>query len=161
MPSPPSASSARSTRSTSGGVSAWSTSPSRYLTETPVAGSRIAILGAAFKPDSDDVRDSPALDVAEKLTARGADVVVTDPEAIDNAQRRSPHLTFASTVEEAVQNCDAVLLLTEWRQYRELDPDKLADLVRHRRIVDGRNALDPVVWRSAQWTYRALGRHSA
>jgi UDPglucose 6-dehydrogenase len=131
------------------------------LDGTPVAGSRIAILGAAFKPDSDDVRDSPALDVAEKLTARGAIVVVTDPEAIDNAQRRSPHLSFASTVEEAVQNCDAVLLLTEWQQYRELDPDKLADLVRHRRIVDGRNALDPMVWTSAQWTYRALGRHSA
>ena len=131
------------------------------LDGTPVAGSRIAILGAAFKPDSDDVRDSPALDVAEKLTARGAIVVVTDPEAIDNAQRRSPHLSFASTVEEAVHNCDAVLLLTEWQQYRELDPDKLADLVRHRRIVDGRNALDPMVWTSAQWTYRALGRHSA
>jgi UDPglucose 6-dehydrogenase len=126
----------------------------------PVAGAKIAILGAAFKPDSDDVRDSPALDVAEKLTARGADVVVTDPEAIENAQRRSPHLAFAPTVEEAVQNCDAVLLLTEWRQYRELDPDKLGELVRHRRIVDGRNALDPVAWRNAQWAYRALGRHS-
>jgi UDPglucose 6-dehydrogenase len=126
----------------------------------PVAEARIAILGAAFKPDSDDVRDSPALDVAEKLTSRGANVVVTDPEAIENAQRRSPHLTFAPTVEEAVQNCDAVLLLTEWRQYRELDPDKLGDLVRRRRIVDGRNALDPVPWRDAQWTYRALGRHS-
>jgi UDPglucose 6-dehydrogenase len=131
------------------------------LDGAPIAGTRIAILGAAFKPDSDDVRDSPALDVAEKLSARGADVVVTDPEAIDNAQIRSPHLTFAATVEEAVQNCDAVLLLTEWRQYRELDPDKLGDLVRHRRIVDGRNALDPVLWRDAHWAYRALGRHSA
>ena len=126
----------------------------------PVAEARIAILGAAFKPYSDDVRDSPALDVAEKLTARGADVVVTDPEALENAQRRSPHLSFVPTVEEAVQNRDVVLLLTEWRQYRELDPDKLGDLVRHRRIVDGRNALDPVLWRDAHWAYRALGRHA-
>jgi UDPglucose 6-dehydrogenase len=124
----------------------------------PLAGARIAVLGAAFKPDSDDVRDSPALDVADKLSARRAEVVVTDPEAIDNARRRAPHLRYAATVEEATVNCDAVLLLTEWRQYRDLDPDKLGMLVRHRRIVDGRNALDPVVWRNAGWTYRALGR---
>jgi UDPglucose 6-dehydrogenase len=127
----------------------------------PVDGARIAVLGAAFKPDSDDVRDSPALDVAEKLAARGADVIVTDPEAIDNARRRSRDLAFARTVEEAVQGRDAVLLLTEWQQYRELDPEKLGTLVRRRRIVDGRNALDPEPWRDAQWTYRALGRHSA
>ena len=129
------------------------------LGDQPVAGARIAVLGAAFKPDSDDVRDSPALDVAERLAARGADVVVTDPEAIDNARLRSPHLRFALTVEEAVQGCDAVLLLTEWQQFRDLNPDKLAVHVRHRRVVDGRNALDPAQWRDADWTYRALGRH--
>jgi len=124
----------------------------------PVAGARIAVLGAAFKPDTDDVRDSPALEVAERLAACRALVVVTDPEAIDNARRRSPQLTFTTTVEEAVEKCDAVLLLTEWRQYCELEPEKLGELVRHRRIVDGRNVLDPGVWRNAGWTYRAFGR---
>ncbi|MEV8027230.1 UDP-glucose dehydrogenase family protein [Cellulosimicrobium funkei] len=124
----------------------------------PLAGARIAVLGAAFKPDSDDVRDSPALDVAERLHQRSARVVVTDPRALANARAKAPALGFAETVEEAVDGVDAVLVLTEWREYRELDPGKLFGLVAAPRVVDGRNALDARAWRAAGWTYRALGR---
>jgi len=124
----------------------------------PLAGARIAVLGAAFKPDSDDVRDSPALDVAARLQARSARVVVTDPQALANARLKEPRLQYAATVEEAVDGVDAVLVLTEWREYRELDPGKLFGLVAAPRVVDGRNALDPQAWRDAGWTYRALGR---
>ena len=124
----------------------------------PLAGARVAILGAAFKPESDDVRDSPALDVAEKLDARWAEVVVTDPRALENARRKAPHLKFAHSAEEAVNGADVVLLLTEWTAYRELDPQTFGETMRHRRIIDGRNALDPQAWRAAGWAYRALGR---
>lgn len=124
----------------------------------PLAGARIAVLGAAFKPDSDDVRDSPALDVAERLHERSARVVVTDPQALANARRKAPQLRYADTVEEAVDGVDAVLVLTEWREYRELHPGKIAGLVASPRVVDGRNALDAAAWRDAGWTYRALGR---
>jgi UDPglucose 6-dehydrogenase len=124
----------------------------------PVASARIAILGAAFKPESDDVRDSPALDVAEKLSARGTEVVVTDPRALENARRRAPDLKFAHSPDEAVVGADVVLLLTEWREYRQLDPHSFGETMRHRRIIDGRSALDPAPWRSAGWTFRALGR---
>ena len=124
----------------------------------PLAGARIAVLGAAFKPESDDVRDSPALDVAVRLHERSAHVVVTDPRALANARRKAPSLQYAETVEEAADGADAVLVLTEWRQYRELDPHRLLGVVAHPRVVDGRNALDPAAWRDAGWTYRALGR---
>ena len=124
----------------------------------PLAGARVAILGAAFKPESDDVRDSPALDVAVKLDARWAEVVVTDPRALENARRKAPHLKFAHSAEEAVNGADVVLLLTEWAAYRDLDPQTFGETMRHRRIVDGRNALDPKAWRAAGWAYRALGR---
>jgi UDPglucose 6-dehydrogenase len=124
----------------------------------PLAGARVAILGAAFKPESDDVRDSPALDVAEKLDARWAEVVVTDPRALENARRKAPNLKYAHSAEEAVNGADVVLLLTEWAAYRDLDPETFGETMRHRRIVDGRNALDPVRWRAAGWAYRALGR---
>jgi UDPglucose 6-dehydrogenase len=124
----------------------------------PLAGSRVAILGVAFKPESDDVRDSPALDVAQRLDARYAEVVVTDPRAMENARRRAPNLKFALSSEEAVNGADVVLLLTEWREYRELDPRTFGEGMRHRRIIDGRNALDPAAWRASGWDYRALGR---
>jgi UDPglucose 6-dehydrogenase len=124
-----------------------------------IVGRRIAVLGAAFKPDSDDVRDSPALSVAAQMQLQGAQVVVTDPRAIDNAAKKWPDLTFASTVEDAVNGAEVVLLLTEWREYRELDPAVLLPLVATPRIVDGRNCLDPERWRNAGWIYRALGRH--
>ncbi len=123
-----------------------------------VAGTRIAVLGLAFKPDSDDVRDSPALDVAAKLAELGAIVTATDPEAVETSRRLRPELTYVSTAEDAVAGADAVLLLTEWRQYRELDPVALKSLVGSPAILDGRNCLDPVLWRGAGWSYRALGR---
>ena len=121
-------------------------------------GKRIAVLGLAFKPDSDDVRDSPALDVAVRLSELGADVVATDPQAIETARVRFPQLTYAASAEAAAAGADAVLLLTEWKQYRELDPDSFGSVVGSRVIVDGRNCLDPLRWRAAGWRYRALGR---
>ena len=123
-----------------------------------VAGKHIAVFGLAFKPDSDDVRDSPALDVAAKLAELGAQVLATDPHAIETSRRIRPQLTYVEDPLEAARGADAVLVLTEWKQYRELDPDALGSVVKHRAIVDGRNCLDPEVWRSAGWTYRALGR---
>ena len=123
-----------------------------------IVGRRIAVLGAAFKPDSDDVRDSPALSVAAQMQLQGAHVVVTDPQAIGNAQAKWPDLSFAETAEQAALGADVILLATEWAVYRELDPDKLATVVHKKRILDGRNVLDPDVWRTAGWTYRALGR---
>ena len=123
-----------------------------------IVGRRIAVLGAAFKPNSDDVRDSPALSVAAQMQLQGAHVVVTDPQAINNARAKWPDLTFADTAEEAATGADVVLLATEWVEYRELDPDKLALVVREKRILDGRNGLDPDRWRAAGWSYRALGR---
>ncbi|MFY0407345.1 UDP-glucose dehydrogenase family protein [Solicola sp. PLA-1-18] len=123
-----------------------------------IVGRRVAVLGAAFKPNSDDVRDSPALSVAAQMQLQGADVTVTDPEAVANAQARFGDLKYVETVDEAAQNAEIVLLLTEWREYVELDPAQLAKIVAQPRMLDGRNALDPVVWRDAGWTYRALGR---
>ena len=104
---------------------------------------RVAVLGAAFKPNSDDVRDSPALDVAAALQREGADLVVHDPKAWTTRRQRHPQLTFADTAADAVAGADAVLLLTEWSEYRELDPEATGRLVAHRRILDGRNVLDP------------------
>jgi UDPglucose 6-dehydrogenase len=123
-----------------------------------IVGVRIAVLGAAFKPDSDDIRDSPALSVAAQMSLQGAEVVVTDPRAIENARAKWPDLKYASTVEEAAADVELVLLLTEWEEYLRIDPHVLRSVVREPRILDGRNALDPVAWRRASWTYRALGR---
>jgi UDPglucose 6-dehydrogenase len=119
---------------------------------------KIAVLGAAFKPDSDDVRDSPALDIAAQLQAAGASVVVHDPKAIENARKRFPKLGFAANVEECVKDSDLILHLTEWREYRELDPKALASFVKKKIVIDGRNALDRDVWRAAGWKFHALGR---
>lgn len=121
-------------------------------------GKRITILGAAFKPDSDDVRDSPALAVARLIGTQGGVVTVTDPEAVDNASRAFPELNFVTDTTEALTGADAVLLLTEWSEYRDLDPAQVAGLVANTVLVDGRNVLDPQQWRAAGWTYRALGR---
>jgi UDPglucose 6-dehydrogenase len=121
-------------------------------------GKRIAVLGAAFKPESDDIRDSPALNVAAQLQLQGAVVRVTDPAAVENSLREWPHLDFAATPEEAADRADAVLLLTEWKQYRELDPVAFGKIVTQKRVLDGRQALDREAWEAAGWSYRALGR---
>ena len=121
-------------------------------------GKRITVLGAAFKPDSDDVRDSPALAVARLIATQGGVVTVTDPQAIGNAQKSFPELKYEADTGRALSGADAVLLLTEWREYRDLDPAATAELVTGKVLVDGRNVLTPELWREAGWTYRALGR---
>ncbi|MEV5610975.1 UDP-glucose/GDP-mannose dehydrogenase family protein [Streptomyces sp. NPDC052225] len=124
-------------------------------------GKRVAVLGATFKPDSDDVRDSPALNVAGQIHLQGGQVTVYDPKGMDNARRLFPTLGYADSALEAVRGADVVLHLTEWREFRELDPAELGAAATQRVILDGRNALDPAVWREAGWTYRAMGRPSA
>ena len=114
--------------------------------------------GAAFKPNSDDVRDSPALNVAASILLQGAQVTVYDPKANDNAAKLFPTLAYADSALEAARGAHAILHLTEWQQFRELDPHEVAQYVSVRHIVDGRNALDAEKWHSAGWTYRALGR---
>ncbi|MFC4057993.1 UDP-glucose dehydrogenase family protein [Planomonospora corallina] len=121
-------------------------------------GCTMTVLGAAFKPDSDDIRDSPALDVAVKIAQLGAKVTVYDPAAMDNARRLHPELNYGTSALEASRDAHVVLLLTEWREFVELDPEELGSVVASRKIVDGRNALDAEVWRAAGWHYRALGR---
>jgi UDPglucose 6-dehydrogenase len=121
-------------------------------------GKKVAILGAAFKPDSDDVRDSPALDIAAQIQAAGAVVTVHDPKAIANAQKRFPVLNFADDVNATLKDAEIVLHLTEWKIYREIDPVKVKSIVKNPIIIDGRNALDRDLWRSAGWKFRALGR---
>jgi UDPglucose 6-dehydrogenase len=124
-------------------------------------GRRIAVLGASFKPDSDDVRDSPALNVAGQIHLQGGQVTVYDPKGMENAKRLFPTLGYAPTPLDAVSGADLVLHLTEWQEFRELDTVALADVARHRHLIDGRNVLDPALWRKAGWTYRAMGRPSA
>ena len=123
-----------------------------------LTGKKITVLGAAFKPDSDDVRDSPALDIAVQIAAAGAQVTIHDPKAIAPAKKRFPALGFAEDVEVALKGADLVLHLTEWKQYRELDPAKVKSLVASPIIIDGRNALDREAWIAAGWKFRALGR---
>jgi len=121
-------------------------------------GKKVAILGAAFKPDSDDVRDSPALDIAAQIQAAGAIVTVHDPKAIGNAQKRFPALNFADDVNTTLKDAEIVLHLTEWKIYREIDPVKVKSIVKNPVVIDGRNALDRELWQSAGWKFRALGR---
>ena len=123
-----------------------------------LAGKKIAVLGAAFKPDSDDVRDSPALDIAAQIAAAGATVTIHDPKAIAPARKRFPALGFSEDIEGALKGADLVLHLTEWKIYRELDPAKMAKLVANPIMIDGRNALDREAWIAAGWKFRALGR---
>jgi UDPglucose 6-dehydrogenase len=132
----------------------------REVCDGSLLGKRVAVLGAAFKPDSDDIRDSPALNVAAQLQLQGAVVRVTDPAAVENSRRLWPQLDYAATAEEAAERADAVLVLTEWKQYRELDPVAFGRLVKQKRVLDGRNALDRDAWEAAGWSYRALGRRS-
>ncbi|MEU2426315.1 UDP-glucose/GDP-mannose dehydrogenase family protein [Streptomyces sp. NPDC007851] len=121
-------------------------------------GRRIAVLGAAFKPDSDDIRDSPALNVAAQIQLQGGNVSVYDPKAMDNARKAFPTLAYATSAEDALCRADVVLHLTEWQEFRDLDPAVLREMVARPYVIDGRNALDGGRWRAAGWTYRALGR---
>jgi len=124
-------------------------------------GKVVTVLGATFKPDSDDVRDSPSLDVAVAIYNAGAHVRVHDPKGLPNAERVYPHMDYRPELLDAVTGTDLVLLGTEWREYRELDPQTLTPLVRTAAIIDARNVLDPNSWRSAGWTFRGLGRPTA
>jgi UDPglucose 6-dehydrogenase len=122
-------------------------------------GSRVGVLGVAFKPDSDDIRDSPALDVAKTIHDLGAAVTVYDPVAMPQARKAHPSLRYAESAVDAARDADVVLLLTEWAEFRDDGlPELLGKVVARRNIVDGRNALDPDLWRAASWHYRALGR---
>ncbi len=119
---------------------------------------KIAVLGATFKPESDDVRDSPALDIAAQLHAAGARVLVHDPKGIEPARKRFPQLSFAQSVSQCVKGADVILHLTEWKEYQDLDPSAIGELVNSKFLIDGRNALDREKWRSAGWRVHALGR---
>jgi UDPglucose 6-dehydrogenase len=123
-----------------------------------LAGQHVAVLGIAFKPGSDDVRDSPSLAVCDQLTREGAVVRVHDPVATANARIIRPELRYAETVTEAAAGADAVLHLTEWADYRAIDPAALGEVVARRNVVDARCALDGDYWRAAGWTVRILGR---
>jgi len=122
-----------------------------------IAGKAVGVLGAAFKPGSDDVRDSPALDVAQILHGMGAEVTVYDPEAIPNARKVCPELRYADSAVGAATGADVVLLLTDWPEFGKLDPEELGAVTSARAIVDGRYMLDPAAWRAAGWVYRASG----
>jgi len=124
-------------------------------------GKRVAVLGAAFKPDSDDVRDSPALDISVQIQAAGANVVIHDPKAMKNAEKRFPVLHFANSIEDCLKDADIVLHLTEWKIYREINPVAVKSLVKSAIIIDGRNSLDREAWQTAGWKFRALGRSSS
>jgi UDPglucose 6-dehydrogenase len=128
------------------------------LVDGSYQGTRVAVLGAAFKPNSDDVRDSPALDVAASIGRRGGQVVVYDPKAQETARALHPELEYADSLTAVLAGADVTLLLTEWDEFKSMDPLDVRELVNQRNIVDGRNVLDPVAWRKAGWRYRALGR---
>lgn len=119
---------------------------------------KVAVLGLAFKPQSDDVRDSPALDVALGLAEAGANVMAFDPEAMGPAQKRFPELVVADSVQQALLDADIAVLVTEWPEFVQLDPRNVGDLMAHKRIVDARNVLDPAAWRAAGFHYSSLGR---
>jgi len=121
-------------------------------------GRAVGVLGCSFKPNSDDIRDSPALDVAGTVHGLGARVTVYDPAAMEKARRAHPELEYAGSMIGAATDADVLLLLTEWREFAEADPAELAKVVAQRNIADGRSVLDADRWRAAGWRYRALGR---
>lgn len=122
------------------------------------SGRRVAVLGLAFKPDSDDTRDSPALDVARRLHAAGAVVSAFDPRANETARRVAPDLVYVDSALDAVEHAEVVVVATEWQEFRDLDPATVAAATSARTIIDARNCLDPAAWRAAGWTYVGLGR---
>jgi UDPglucose 6-dehydrogenase len=124
----------------------------------PFIGARVAVLGAAFKPNSDDIRDSPALDVAGRLQLQGAVVSVYDPEAMDNSRKAFPTLNYSLSALDACSGADVVLVLTDWDEFKELEPGELGEVVHAKRIIDARNCLDKRVWCAAGWNYHGFGR---
>jgi UDPglucose 6-dehydrogenase len=130
----------------------------RELAGGDLNGVRVAALGAAFKPNSDDIRDAPSLDVAATLHRAGAKVAVFDPQAMENARRAHPELHYGASALDVADGADVVVLLTEWQEFTELDPDAVGSVVAKRCMVDARHALDPARWRAAGWIYRAPGR---
>ena len=124
-------------------------------------GAKIAILGVTFKPHSDDVRDSPALDVANRLFTAGAEVAVYDPKGNANAARRFPRLGYVNTLQKAVIGADLMILLTEWDEFRQMDPEDIGRLMDRRTLIDARNVLDPAPWQAAGFTHAALGHRFA
>jgi UDPglucose 6-dehydrogenase len=121
-------------------------------------GRAVGVLGCSFKPNSDDIRDSPALDVAGTVHGLGARVTVYDPAALDRARQVHPELEYADSMLAAAADADVLLLLTEWPEFIEADPEVVGKVVARRNIADGRGALDGDRWRGAGWRYRALGR---
>jgi UDPglucose 6-dehydrogenase len=130
----------------------------REMAGGSLIGVTVAVLGAAFKPDSDDIRDSPALNIAGQIQLQGASVTVYDPQAIENSKRLFPTLSYAPDAHSACSGADVTMVLTEWDEFRRLGPADLDGVVRQRRIIDGRNCLDPAQWRAAGWAYRGVGR---
>lgn len=120
-------------------------------------GVNVAVLGAAFKPNSDDIRDSPALNIAGQMQLQGASVSVYDPKAVENARKQFPTLQYSSDVKEACTGADIILVLTEWEEFRRISPGELETHVRERRILDGRNCLNRNVWQGSGWAYRGVG----
>jgi UDPglucose 6-dehydrogenase len=133
----------------------------RELVGGAFEGKSVTVLGATFKPDSDDIRDSPALAVANAIHAEGARVTVHDPQGIDNARAAHPALDYSPGAQKACEGAHVVVHLTEWQEYEQLDPDKLAEVVAAPALVEGRHTLDIGAWRAAGWDVRALGRPSA
>lgn len=123
-------------------------------------GRKIAVLGAAFKPNSDDLRDSPALDIATQLRSRGAEIAITDPAANKNLRQARPDLLVQDTIEDTIRGAELVMLLTEWNEFKQIDPVWAGELVSSRNIIDGRNVLDPKKWQDAGWNYLGMGRNT-
>ncbi len=131
------------------------------MLDRDLTGKRVAVLGITFKPLSDDVRDSPGLDVANRLYSAGAEVAVFDPEGNDNARRRFPRLGYVDSCDAAVTDADLVILTTEWKEFTALQPEDLSGLVRERQFIDARNVLDAAPWEAAGWRFAQLGRFFA
>lgn len=127
------------------------------LCQGNLIGRKITVLGAAFKPNTDDLRDSPAIDVALQLAQQGAEVVVTDPQAVNQSWLQYPQLRFETRLDKALDGAELLVLMTEWDEYRQLKPETITGLVARPAILDGRNALDAAAWRSAGWLYRGVG----
>jgi UDPglucose 6-dehydrogenase len=125
----------------------------------PLTRARIAVWGAAFKPGTDDVRDSPALSIAGQLHLRGAEVTIHDPRAGDTARAEYPTMRYADDPVEASRDADLVMHMTEWPQFREVDIEAVSAVVARKQLLDGRNMLDLAAWRAAGWTARGIGRH--